>query len=144
MSNFSFWQSVFKTPALQTVNPFPNKPWFLCVCSASLLKTLWEKDKLLVTSNLSFSPRCFLPVWRTFCHFHQIWNCSLRTLSLWKSSELVVWERVKQVAILSGKICIFCLRDTVCICGQIFLKLAQFFYIIKRLNHIDFEKSNNQ
>ena len=35
-------------------NPFPNKPWFLRVCSTSLLKTLWEKEKLLVTSNFSF------------------------------------------------------------------------------------------
>ena len=32
-------------------NPFPNNPWFLRVCSASLLKTLWEKVKLLVMSN---------------------------------------------------------------------------------------------
>ena len=41
------------------VNPFPNKPWFSCVCSTSLLKKLWEKEKLLVemlvTSNFSFS-----------------------------------------------------------------------------------------
>ena len=37
------------------LNPFPNKPWFLRVCSISLLKTLWEKEKLLVTSNFSFS-----------------------------------------------------------------------------------------
>ena len=29
-------------------------PWFLRVCSTSLLKTLWEKEKLLVTSNFSF------------------------------------------------------------------------------------------
>ena len=36
------------------INPFPNKPWFLRVCSTSLLKTLWEKEKLLVTSNFSF------------------------------------------------------------------------------------------
>ena len=35
-------------------NPFPIKPWFLRVCSTSLLKTLWEKEKLLVTSNFSF------------------------------------------------------------------------------------------
>ena len=33
---------------------FPNKPWFLGVCSISLLKTMWEKKKLLVTSNSSF------------------------------------------------------------------------------------------
>ena len=42
-------------------NPFPNKPWFLRVCSKSLLKTLWEKGKLLVTSNFSFSHSVFYP-----------------------------------------------------------------------------------
>ena len=36
------------------INLFPNKPWFLRVCSINLWKTLWEKDKLLVTSNFSF------------------------------------------------------------------------------------------
>ena len=38
-------------------NPFPNESWFLPVCSTSLLKTLWEKEKLLVPSNFSF-PHC--------------------------------------------------------------------------------------
>ena len=42
-------------------NHFPNKPWFLRVCSTSLLKTLWEKEKLLVTSNFSFSHSVFHP-----------------------------------------------------------------------------------
>ena len=37
------------------VNPFPNKRWFLRVCSTSVLKTQWEKEKLLVMSNFSFS-----------------------------------------------------------------------------------------
>ena len=41
------------------VNPFPNKPWFSNVCSVSLLKTLWEKEKLLITSDFSFSPLVF-------------------------------------------------------------------------------------
>ena len=41
------------------LNPFPNKPWILRVCIASLLKTLWEKEKLLITSNFSFSHRVF-------------------------------------------------------------------------------------
>ena len=43
------------------VNPFPNKPWFLCVCNkySRLLKTLWEKEKLLVTSNFSYSHSVF-------------------------------------------------------------------------------------
>ena len=43
------------------INPFPNKPWFLHVCSTSLLKTLWEKEKSLVTSNFSFSHSVFYP-----------------------------------------------------------------------------------
>ena len=43
----------------KTVIPFPNKPWFLRVCSRSLLKTEWKKEKLLVTSNFSFSYSVF-------------------------------------------------------------------------------------
>ena len=35
-------------------NPFPNKPFCLRVCRTSLLKTLWEKEKLLITGNFSF------------------------------------------------------------------------------------------
>ena len=51
-------------------NPFQNKPWFLRVCSTSLLKTLGEKEKLLVKSH---------SYWRTFCHCHHIQNCRLQT-----------------------------------------------------------------
>ena len=36
-------------------NHFPNRPLFFSVCCASLSKTLSEKEKLLVTSNFSFS-----------------------------------------------------------------------------------------
>ena len=36
------------------INPLPNKPRFSHVCSTSLLKTLWEKEKLLIMSNFSF------------------------------------------------------------------------------------------
>ena len=32
-----------------------RKPWFFHVGSTNLLKTLWKKEKLLVTSNFSFS-----------------------------------------------------------------------------------------
>ena len=41
------------------INHFPNKPWFLRICRTSLLKTLWEKEKLLATSNFSFSNSVF-------------------------------------------------------------------------------------
>ena len=45
----------------QMFDPFPNKSWFLHVCSASPLKTLQEKEKLLVMNNFSFSPSVFYP-----------------------------------------------------------------------------------
>ena len=41
------------------LNPFPNKPLILRVCSTNLLKALWEKEKLLVTSNFSLSHSFF-------------------------------------------------------------------------------------
>ena len=47
--------SLLKRQYYLGINTFPNKPWFLRVCSISLLKTMWEKEKLLVTSNFSFS-----------------------------------------------------------------------------------------
>ena len=43
------------------LNPLPNKPWVLRVSSASLLRTLWKKEKLLITSNFSFSHSVFYP-----------------------------------------------------------------------------------
>ena len=48
------------------INPFPNKPWFLHVCSTSLVKTLWEMERLLVIAKknskicllCSYAPTC--------------------------------------------------------------------------------------
>ena len=45
----------------QPFNLFPPKQWFLRDCSTRLMKTLWEKVKLLVTSNFSFSHSVFYP-----------------------------------------------------------------------------------
>ena len=36
------------------VNPFPYNDTFWCPWETSLLKTLWEKEKLLITSNFSY------------------------------------------------------------------------------------------
>ena len=38
-----------------------TSPGFLCICSSSLLKTPWEKEKLLAMSNFSFSHSIFYP-----------------------------------------------------------------------------------
>ena len=83
-----FFSYLYNEIIIKLINPFPNKPWFLRVFSRGILKTLWEKEQFLLF------PQCFLTLWRTFCHFHQIQNCPLQTLSIWKSLKFVVWERV--------------------------------------------------
>ena len=70
-----FYPNHQTTPSL---TPFQNKHLFLHVCRTSLSKTMWEKKKLLVKSKFLSFQQCFLPIWRTFCHFHQIENCSLQ------------------------------------------------------------------
>ena len=53
----------FQKPSVSgSFQPFPNKPWFSRVCRKSLYKTLWEKEKLLKTSNSIFIRRVFYPV----------------------------------------------------------------------------------
>ena len=53
------WKSL-KSVVWETINAFPNKPWFLGVCSISLLKTLWEKEQFLLF------PQCFLSILENF------------------------------------------------------------------------------
>ena len=43
-------------------NPFPNNPWFLRPWDRRLLKTLREKEKMLVTNIFSFSHYVFYPL----------------------------------------------------------------------------------
>ena len=59
----------FCAPFAVLYNPFTNRPSFLRVCSTRLLKTRWEKEKLLITSDFSFSPRHFLPFFENFSAF---------------------------------------------------------------------------
>ena len=42
-----------------TLNPFPNKPRLIHVYSRSRFKTLWAREKWLVTSHFSFSHGIF-------------------------------------------------------------------------------------
>ena len=66
------------------INTFPSKPWFLPVCSTSLLKTSWEKEKLLITSNFSIFHSVFSPMSS---------NLKSRTLSVWKSLKSFLCQR---------------------------------------------------
>ena len=100
LTKLSFWTTDHKILILSQISP-----GFLPVCSTSLLKTLWEKEKLLMTSSFSFSHSVFYPFWRTFCHFHKTQNCRLQTLSVWKSLKFVVRKRVKHVGTHSNDSC---------------------------------------
>ena len=68
----------------KSFNPFPKNPWFLRVWNSSLLKTLWEKEKMLVTSIFSFSHN----VYYAMIDRNQELNCRLQMLSI-KSSPKV-------------------------------------------------------
>ena len=74
---------------------FTNKPWFLGVCITSLLKTLWEKEKWLVASHISFFQQCFYPFWEISAIFINLKNCRLQTLLVWKRLKFVVLQRFK-------------------------------------------------
>ena len=78
-------------------NPFPNKPWFLHVCSTSLLKTQWEKEKLLLTSNFSFSHSTFHPFRELLAIFIKFEIVVCKLFSVWQSLKSVVWERVTNI-----------------------------------------------
>ena len=48
-----------------------------------------------IARNDLLYPQCFLPIKRTFWYFHQILNCRLQTVSIWKGLKSVIWKRVK-------------------------------------------------
>ena len=55
-------------------------------------------------------PQCFLTIRRTSCHFHQIRNCRLQTLSIWKSLKFVFWERANRPISSSAPILFYFLQ----------------------------------
>ena len=83
----------------QVLTHFPKKPWFLCVCILrKSFKNTVGKGEIVHNEQFLLFSQCFLPIWRTFCHFHQIWNCHLQTLLVWKSLKCGVWERFKDLS----------------------------------------------
>ena len=81
------------TPILFTVgdyccfNPFPYNR----VHTTNLLKTPWEMEKLLVTSNFSFSHAVFYPFGEPAAIFIKL---KIVDCQLWTSLKFVIWERV--------------------------------------------------
>ena len=79
------------------LNPFPKKPWFFTWLQYKPFENTVGKGEIACNEQFLLFPHCFLPVWRTFCWFLQIWICRLH--ALWKSLKFFVWERVKWRAI---------------------------------------------
>ena len=65
----------------------------MCLQFESLENTV-GKRKIARNEQFLLFPQCFLPYWRRFRHFHEVWNCRPQTLSVWKSLKLSVWEMV--------------------------------------------------
>ena len=92
-------------PHVKSVSPFPNKPWFLCVYNRSTsLENTVRKGEIASNEQFLLFPQCFPPAWRIFFHFHQIWNCRLQTVSVWKNLKFVVRTRVKGENLCQSKI----------------------------------------
>ena len=99
ITDFSYCQNFLSKPLTlyhyKSFNPFPNKPWFLRVCCTNLLKTLCEKEKLLVTSNFSFSHSVFYQFEELSSIFIQFEIVVCKLFLFGKSLKFAVWERVK-------------------------------------------------
>ena len=75
--------------------PIPKQALvFKCLQHTSFENTV-GKGEIARNEQFLLFPHCLLPIWRTFCHFHQVQRCRLQTLSVWDQVKSVVWERVK-------------------------------------------------
>ena len=66
-------------------NPFPNKPWFLCVCSTSLMKTV-GKGEIARDEQFLLFPQCFLIIWKTLLFTSDLKLSSANCFSLEESN----------------------------------------------------------
>ena len=78
-SIFNQWKTTIYLFGGKSVNPLLHKYLFWRINNRQLLKTLWEKKKLLVTSNFSFSHNVFYSIRQLYpiCPYfwHNIFIC---------------------------------------------------------------------
>ena len=84
----TFMMQSFRSYPDNLNNPLPNKPRFLLVCSTSLLKTLWGKEKLLVKSNFFFFSAVFFTFMENFLIFSLNLKLSYANSFILKESKL--------------------------------------------------------
>ena len=74
----------------ERVNPFPHNDTFRRPRETPFENTVGKGEIARNEQFLIFS-QCFPPVWITFCHFRQILNSCLQTLSVRENLKFVVW-----------------------------------------------------
>ena len=83
------YPEVLSTGLYRSTLHLPHKPW-----ERELLKTLWKKEKMLVTSIFSFSHNVFYPITYKFRHFSHIWIVVCKCFEFGLVYHFVVWKRV--------------------------------------------------
>ena len=73
--------------------PFPKQTLIFTRLHYKSFEHTMGKGEIVRNEQFPLFPQYFLPVWRTFCHSHEVKNCRLQSLSVWNSLKLVVWER---------------------------------------------------
>ena len=76
-------------------NTFPSNALFLRVFCTILLKTLWEKEKLLLTSNFSFFHSVFYPFRELIVIYIKLKTANSFSLEVSKDCRLEKGSRVK-------------------------------------------------
>ena len=85
---FTTFQLTACQRAILHFNPFPNKPWFLYVYITSLLKILWEKEKLLVAVSFPF-PTVFSTLFENLLPFSSSLKLSSANCFSLEQSEIL-------------------------------------------------------
>ena len=76
-------------------NSFPNNRCFLRPWDGRLLKTLWEKEKMMVTSIFSFSHNAFYPIKDKSYSLHHIYFAVCTCFQIGQVNKFVVLYRVR-------------------------------------------------
>ena len=85
------------------LNPFPNKPWFLHFYGISLLKILWEKEKLLKMSNFSFSHSVFYGFEELSAGFINFEIIVCKLFQFGRAQNLSLGKRLTIIVLLWGR-----------------------------------------
>ena len=94
-----FASIILSTVSLKSRNQltFPNKPWFLRVCYASLMKTLWEKEKF-ARNGLANQKLCYIQSYKSWYRVNSIHNYKILDRSKSKAfpeDKIVVVQMAK-------------------------------------------------